>query len=537
MKHISVASTLRRFSFRQTVRGAVILGIFGGLIMGAQGIAYATAYPTEQSRAGLVALLSATPAFNFMSGEIKNAAEPASYGVYKSLPLMVIITGLWGLMTTTRLLRGNEEDGRLELLESGSSTKRKVQAQLLTGFGYSLLLAAILTFLVIAAFGADPKVGLSLGSSAYLTFAVYLPGVFFAGLGVLTSQIALTRARAVVYGLVPLIVFFVIRGVGNVATDFDWLKKLSPFGWSDLLNPVLGPQALWVAPSLVFGALFVGVGLWMAGRRDYGESLISQSDKARSHFWLLGSPLTLAIRQNIGTFIWWAIGIVFFTSFMAAVAGKVADILNDSPAAKNILSKISSGDIKLAFLGVDTVILALALLAMTIVGMAALRRDEAKGYLDNFLVRPIRRDSWLVGRLALIIGMTLAISLIATTVAWSIARNQAIDISLFTMIQGAVSLMGIVALMLGLGTFIYGLWPRVAVPVMVALVAWAYIIDILKGLFHLADWTKKTSLLSYIPANPSKTTDWPQIVWLLIIGIVLTGIGLAFFRKRDIIQE
>lgn len=533
----TVGWALAKFGFRQTLRGALIVGVIGGVLMGIQGAAYAAAFPDAASRAKLVTSLDAMPAFNFLSGEIKNAAQPDSYAIYKALPGMILVTSIWGLMVTTRLLRGNEEDGRMELIDSGRVTRRQASSWLLAGFGGSVLLAMAVMVVCLAAFGMAPTVKLSLGGSIMTTLAVFLPGIMFASVGVLTSQLALTRGKAIIYGLVPLLLCFVVRGIGNTTASYDWMKSISPFGWSDRLNPVLAPDIAWVLPPIALAVVCVGVGVWLLGRRDYGASIIRQSDEARSHTILLGSPLHLAVRQNLWTFVWWLLGVVAFTAFMAAVAGKVADLANDSSAAQNVLAHIAPGEIKIAFLGFDTMILTLILAALVIIMAAGLRRDEARGYLDNFLVRKVRRTQWLLGRLGLILVTAIIVAVIATLVMRWIASAQGIDVQLSMMLEGVISLVAIVLVVLGVGTLLFGLWPRLAVAGMVIVVGWAFVESILTDVFHLANWVGKTSLLTYVPALPTKAPDWSEVVWLFVIGLVLAACGIIAFTRRDIVAE
>lgn len=533
----SVGRTLRRFGFRQTLRGALIVGIIGGVLMGVQGAAYAAAFPDIASRAKLVASLDAMPAFNFLSGEIENAAQPDSYAIYKALPGMMLVTSIWGLMVATRLLRGDEEEGRTELLVSGATTRRYASLQLLIGFGYSLLAAMVVTAACLALFDLSPSVKLSLGDSVLTTLACFLPGIVFAAIGAFTSQLALTRGKAVLYGLAPLLICFVVRGVGNTTSEYDWMKTVSLFGWSDRLNPVLAPHIAWLIPPVVLIVIFTALAVWLVARRDYAASVVYQSEVTRSHAALLGSPLAFAIRQNIWMFIWWLVGTVVFTAFMAAVAGKVADIAGDSSAAPSVLAHIAPGEIKIAFLGFDTLILTLIMVALTIIMVAAFRRDEAHGYLDNFLVRPTRRVTWLIGRLGLIVVTSIVIALAATLVMRWVASLLAIDVQLTTMLEGIISLVAIVLVTLGVGTLLYGVWPRLAVGGMVVVVGWAFIESILKDVFHLADWVEKTSLLSYVPTLPTKSPDWPQVIWLFVIGLVLLACGIIAFMRRDIVAE
>jgi len=533
----SAVQALQKFGFKQTIRGAIIVGLLTGFMMGAQGLAYSKAFPTQASRDGLVASLKTVPGANFFSGEVADAARPDSYAIYKSIAMTTLIIGVWGLLVSTRLLRGFEENGQTEVLEVGTASSRRVSIHLLAGFAYSFVISALIAFGLIAALSSGSDVNLSLNSAMLMTAAVYLPGLFFTSLGAFTSQLALTRGRAITYGLIPLVVLYVIRGAANSVSDADWMKRFTPFGWSDLLNPVLGPKPAWIIPTVVFATIFTCLAIYAVGRRDLSSALIRQSDAARSRFLLLASPFAFALRRSSWTIVWWGVGTVFFAAFFAAVANLGSNLAEDSPAFKQVFSADAANDFKLAFLGAGTMFTAVIMLIMVTTMFSAVRREEARTYLDNLLVQPVHRTHWLLGRLTLIAGTFTAISLLIGITVWSIANSEGIAVSLTSCLQGQISLTGIMLLVLGIGVCVYGFVPRLATAAMSIVIGWAFIFDILDMLFHLSDWMKKTSILTFIPSNPSKNPDWVAFAWLVAIGVALIGVGVVRFRKRDIITE
>lgn len=538
-KSLSTNKALRRFGFRQTLRGALIIGFLAGIMMGAQGAAYAAAYPDQQSRDVFLASLENAPAFGFLAGEIANIKTPASYSIYKSIAIMTLLTSIWGLLVTTRLLRGQEEDGRMEQIVGGKTTTSSAGLQMLIGYGYSVGVAIIITWVIIALLGLDPSVGLSVGASDLLTLGVFLPGILFASVGVVTSQLAVTRGRALAYGLVPLLILFVIRGLGNSVSDWNWLKKISPFGWTDLLNPVLDAQIVWIIPTILLSILLIPLGLFFAKRRDFLSSIIPQSTIARSHLFLLGSSTQLAIRQNSGTFFWWTLGTLAYTGLLASVSKIAADALASSPSVVNIISALggTQNDLVIAFLGFGGLFTALILLVMAAVCVDGVRRDEAKGYVDNLLVQPVRRSSWLINRLLIIIIMITLISLFSGYLVWIVAANLGISLDLWIIIQNSIALIGTIVLLIGIGAALYGTFPRIASLAMFSLIIWAFVVDVLKSLFSLNDFIDKTSLLHYVSFAPTKAPDWSTFAWLISIGFVLIAIGIYSFTQRDIAAE
>ena len=539
MKTYSTNRALRRFGFRQTLRGALILGVLCGLMMGAQGAAYAAAYPDQSARDAFVTSLESVPAIGFMAGEIRDAATPASYSIYKSIALTTLITAVWGLLTTTRLLRGQEEDGRLEPILAGRTTKVRASTQILIGYGYSLTLAVVITWLAIGVLGLDPQVHLSFGNAGLLTLGVFMPAVFFASLGILTSQLALTRGRAMAYGLGLLLFFFTLRGAGNSVADWNNLKNVSPFGWTDLLNPVLDPDVWWLVPTLFFAFVAIPLALFFAWRRDLGESILPQSEHVRSHFYLLGSDFSFSIRQNIWPFVWWTIGTVAYAGLLSSIAKVAADALSSSPAVVKVIGSLGGNhdSLVIAFLGFGGVFTALILLVMSAVAIGSIRGQEAKLYLDNILVQPIHRSAWLIKRIVILLAMAFLISLITGYVIWQIASVQNISLNLGIVLQNSISLVGSTVLLVGAGIVIYGFVPRLAVIIMYVAIVWAFVSDILKALFSLGDTIDKTSLLHYATFTPDKSPDWSTFAWLVGIGIILAAIGIVAFTKRDIITE
>jgi ABC-2 type transport system permease protein len=535
----SPTRSLRRFGFRQTLRGSIILGLLCGLMMGAQGAAYAAAYPDQHSRDTFVKSLESVPAIGFMAGEIRDASSPASYSIYKSIALTTLIVAVWGLLTTTRLLRGQEEDGYLEQILAGRTTKKTATIHILIGYSYSLALAFVITWLAIAGLGLDPKVNLSVGNAGLLALGVFLPATFFATLGILVSQLALTRGRAMAYGLGILLFFFTLRGAGNSIAEWNDLKRFTPFGWTDLLNPVLSPDTIWILPTIIFAVVAIPLSLYFAARRDLGESILPQSESVRSHFYLLSSDLGYSIRQNIWPFVWWAIGTIAYAGLLASIAKVGADALSSSPAFTKVIGSLGSNynDLVIAFLGFGGMFTALILLVMSAVAIGSIRNQEAKLYLDNILVQPVHKTAWLAKRLIIILMMVIIIAISTGVVIWQIASAQGVHLELGLVLQNSVTLVGAVIVLIGLGGLLYGVLPRFATMLMYIAIVWAFLADVLKALFSLNDAIDKTSLLHYVTFAPTKAPDWSTFAWLVAIGVIASLVGIFAFAKRDIIPE
>jgi len=538
-KHVSPAKALRHFGRKQTLKGAIIIGILAGMMTVIQGAGYTVTYPDARSRAQFASSLESAPSLGVIYGESKNLVSASGYIVYRVVPFMSLIASIWGLVVVTKLLRGQEEDGRWELIASSNTSVQSATWNVLLGFAMSFGLALIISTLITTAGGILPDIAMSLVTSMLVTLAIFLPAAIFVGLGIFTSQLSMSRRRAMMYGLIPLLGFFALRALGNTISDVYWLKHVTPFGWSDLISPVINLQPIWFLPFIIATPMLVVLGIYLVGKRDLGAGILKESSSAKSHYFLLGSAGTLAIRQNILLFIGWGLAALTMSALIGAIASIAANSLIDSPAAKNVVSQLggSFNDLKVAVIGAGLVFTVMVLLIMITTCMATIRGVEAKNYLDNLLVQPIRRSSWLIIQLLITVVAFTLISVLCALATWLIANAQHIAFELGNLLLVSIALTGTVIFTLGFGTLLYGTLPRLTVIGMYVVIGWSFIIDAIGAVVKLNDLIVKSSLFHYISFSPTKTPDWSTFAELAAIGVVMAAIGIVAFTKRDIIAE
>ena len=87
---------------------------------------------------------------------------------------------------------------------------------------------------------------------------------------------------------------------------------------------------------------------------------------------------------------------------------------------------------------------------------------------------------------------------------------------------------------LGLGTFLFGVAPRLAAPALYAVVLWSFLVAVVGSSLVDADWILRTAVLSHVSPVPAAPADWSGIGWLLGLAAVGVGAGTAAFRHRDV---
>ena len=536
---------ITQFTFRRSVIGAILFGVFASIESYAQGRGIVAAFPNVAERAKIIHGLANNAALSIFYGDKSaNIISPDGYMVYRIMPILVLVGAIWMLGVTTKMLRGQEDSGRWELLLSGQSAARSATLKTLLGIAGAISVALLLIALLLAAAGHSGKFTLTLGGSFYYALALIFGAVLAVAIGALTSQLAATRRYAMLYGASVIILFFMLRSLGNTVDSLAWIKNLTPFGWIDKLRPFYHPQAVWLLPLGAFTVITIGVALWLAGRRDLGASLIADKESAKPHFKLLASQIGLDFRLSRNVLFGWLLGSVGFAALIASIDKTVAKTLTSSGATKGKIAQTFSNltgnysaQMEIAYLSAAGFLIVTLLLVMVTNYVGAVRDEEASGRLDNMIASNRSRGRWLLERLILIISAAVVISLVANFVVWTIASAQGVSVSFATLVLGGLNILGPVMLMLGLGVMIYGFKPRLSVIVMYALIAWSFTVDIIAAALKLSKTLTQTSLLHYVSLVPAVTANWRTFTILTLLGIGGICVGIIGFENRDIQAE
>ncbi len=138
-----VDRAIARRMFKQLWIAATVWAlVFGGTIA-ASALSYVNSFPDEASRQQLAARTSGDAGISILLGPASAIDTVGGYTVYKCFVFLTTIGALWGLLSATRLLRGEEDAGRWQLvLAGGTRASRATGAtQLALGAAIGLLFA------------------------------------------------------------------------------------------------------------------------------------------------------------------------------------------------------------------------------------------------------------------------------------------------------------------------------------------------------------------------------------------------------------
>ena len=522
-----------RRTARRAVRSAAVWGVLFGALVANEALSYHSGFPDTASRERFAATMGDNRGLTAVTGPARSLDTLGGFVAWRMMSLMLVAGAIWGFLTATRLMRGEEDAGRWDLLLAGRTSRRHAAGQAVWGLAcaWSVLWALTATGTVIA--GLQPSVGFSVADSLFYATAGVAGAAMFLAVGALTSQLGANRRQANALAAVVFCISWLLRMLADGQVLPGWVRWTTPLGWIENLAPLTDPQpwALLPIALLTGGAGWCAIGL--AGRRDVGQGVLTGSSVPPSRTRLLNAPGGLAVRLERWPALAWvlglgALGFVFGLVARAAAEGNFGD-----SSVGQVVNR-DGGHVSLgaAWLGYEFLYLA-AILAFAAAGqIGALRAEEYDGHLDHLIARPVSRRSWLVGRLVLGLGLVAMAGMSIGLGGWLGAGGRG-GLDALDLLQAAVNVAIPGLVVLGLGAALYGVAPRLAVPLLYGFVLWSFLVEILAGTLH-ARWLVHTSVLDLLGPVPATGLDGQAVTGLLVLAAVAALVGFAAFDRRDL---
>jgi ABC-2 type transport system permease protein len=521
-----------RIVARGALRGAVIWGAVFGLTVWTLVSQFDKEYPTAAARAMLVKTMGSNAGLQAIFGMARRINTIPGYTAYHVIGVLGIIGAVWGLLAGTRLVRGEEEAGRWELLLAGRTTLRRAAAGALAGLAAGLLVLWAVTAAVTVVVGRSPGARFPVTASLFLAVAAVAAAAMFLAVGALCSQLAATRRQAAAMAATVLGAAYLIRLIAYADMSLMWLRWASPLGWVDELQPLTGSRLLPLLPVAGTIAVLAAATVILAGRRDLGAGVLRASDTAAARTRLLTGPLGLAARLAQRGAAGWLAGLAG-GGLVLGLTAKASESVFASQSG-GVVARLGGASGGAAYLGVAFLIMSLVAALAAAGQVSATREEEAAGYLDNLLARPVARLPWLAGRLAVSAAVLAAAGVGAGLFTWIGAAATGAGLSFAGLLAAGVNVIPAGVFVLGAGTLVHGLAPRYAVAAAYAIVAWSFLVEIIGAGIGASRWLLDTSVLHHVARSPATGVRWDSAAILVAIGIAAAVAGALAFRHRDV---
>ena len=517
--------TLVRFIARLD-RVRIALWIVGlALIIGFSAVSVDQLYPTEadlieaagplEDNVAVVALQGPTYAIDTLGGNI----------VFNLGGFGYVMTGLMGMFLVGRHTRGDEEQGRTELLRAAVVGRNApVTAALVVATSALAVLGVLITLSMLS-------LDLPVTGSVSYGIAMATFGALFAAVTAVAAQVSEHNRAA--YGLTGALLgaSFVIRAVGDVSGGS--LSWLSPMGWAQGMKPYAGerwwPLLLLLAATAALAALAYA----LLTRRDLGSGLVAPRPGApRAAPWLT-RPWGLALRLQRATVIAWATGLAVTGIAYGSLGEDVADIIGDNEQMADIIAQVG-GELTDSYFASSLLMLAVIAGGFTIASALRLRSEESGGRTEPLLAAAVPRAGWMASHLAVCLGGSVAILLAAGAgmgVTYAVIVGDAGEIPRLT--GAALGFAPALWVLAGLAAALFGLVPRAGAAAW-AVLAWCAVVGFLGELLGLPQWARNLSPFEHVPQMPVEGVDWLPLALLTLVAVASTAAGLAGFRHRDL---
>lgn len=522
-----------RRAFKQVWVGAVVWALVFGGTAATSALSYVSSFPDRASRLRIAATTGKDTGMAILLGPVASIDTVGGYTVYKCYVFLTTIGAIWGLLMATRLLRGEEDAGRWQIVLAGGTRAPRATLATLAALGGAVgVVFAGATLLVLLA-GRDPEVGFGVADTVIYGLSLSIAPAVFVAVGALTSQLARSRRLATTLAIYVFGVAFVVRMVADSGPGTRWLLWFTPFGWTERMRPFTDTDVRPLALAAATLVALVVVTTSLVSRRDVGAGALATRDVVPPRPFGLRSPLGLAARIELPVLVAWCAGAAaagFAFGIVAKVAaGDVPDSIGNTLERFDVQGSFVEQFFGIAFLLVAAIV---GLLPASQVGAAA--AEEASGRLVHVLAGPAQRAWVLAGRLALGVSGIVVAGLLAGLGAWLGARSQGVDAGFASLVGAGLNVVPTALLVLGIGAVVIAVRPRAATPAVYAVVIASLIIDLFSSMVSSATWLEHLSLFHYMALAPAEGPDATAVVITLVAAAALCVSAIGLFGRRDI---
>src|SRR6202163_3506689 len=243
-------------------------GMRMGLVVVSPMASVATLLTTPQAREQLISL-AAQFAWN---ADVVAVDTIGGYATFK-IGIFIFLIAVWPLLAGSRMLRGEEDRGSLDVLLSVPRTRTRIAIEKLAAMWTALLVMGVLIGLL--AFAGGQKFGGDFGLGDALLFGLNLALLcaVIGGVALLISQFTPEHGPAAGWTAGLLLVFIVMDMIHRVVQNTEWISRFSPIYYYNLSKPLIPSYGINVGAMLLLlalGLILGGASVWLFARRDVG---------------------------------------------------------------------------------------------------------------------------------------------------------------------------------------------------------------------------------------------------------------------------
>ncbi|MDZ5710862.1 ABC transporter permease [Jeotgalibacillus sp. HH7-29] len=448
---------------------------------------------------------------------------------HQMLLFTAILAAVMTILLTAKHTRGDEEDGRSEMIGSLPAGRLAPLTAVLITMGISQLLLALSLGSSLSILGIET---VPVGDSFLYGAAIGATGLFFAGVTAFFAQLSESSRGATGFAFLVLGLSYIIRAFGDVSNEtVSWF---SPLGWTlkteVYVNNLISPLFLLVAGSL----FFAGTAFSLLFKRDLGSGMLPAKPGRKHASPFLLSPFGLALRLLRTSIIVWGVALMAIGASYGSVLGDLESFFGSNEMLSNMVDPESGLTLTEQFVSMLMAIMSMMAAVPALMFFFKLKSEENKNRMENIYARAVSRQKVFLSYLAVALIFGSLMMVIATVSLWG-ASVPVMDepMPFSTVITAGLVYLPAIWVMVGIGTLFTGYKPSITS------IAWGYLIYsflvvYLGGLLQLPEWPGKLSPFGHVPQIPGEDLSLIPLLLLTLFAAILYTAGVYSYKQRDL---
>jgi ABC-2 type transport system permease protein len=517
-----------RLAVRQLRRGAVVVA----LICGGMSALVASQYqPIGRmlDESGLRALAE-NPAVRILSGPPVALDDPGGFTVWRTGPSVSVFASVWIMLATTRITRGEEDGRRWDLLLAGRLRMADVVVRCLVALVGSATLIGVAVAAGLLAARTEPT------GAVIHAVGITCVALTFATTALLAAQVMPSRSGATGLTVAALGVGLMLRMIADGSHQLAWLGWATPFGLTARAAPYADNR---IVPLIVLGAfpiVLAGAALFAGRHRDLGDGIVAVPGSRRPRIRLLQSTGGFALRRTGWTTLGWATGIAAYFLLVGAMLASILGLFQTNPRFAELAPAARTGGHEL----VNVVAAALFSLLAVATGLYAAMRlatmvaDEKAGRWTLLFAQPISRVRLVSTEIMVTVGGVVALHCSAAVAVWSGTKITGAPLQLSDSLAGALNSVPVALLAAGGAALGVGWLPSAAGAIGALPVVGGFLVNVIMQTTNAPGWVVNLSPWTHLAAVPDTPPNWAATTIFLLIGAILTALGVYGYVQRDL---
>lgn len=268
--------------------------------------------------------------------------------------------------------------------------------------------------------------------------------------------------------------------------------------------------------------------------RDLNAGLIRERQGRRSLSPLVKGVNSFNLSLQKSQIIVWALVIAIFSAMYGATLGDLETYIESSDLMAKMLivnPDYSSTD---QFVGLLILIMSMITCLPVLLFLNRVLSEEKKGLTDAIINRPVSRSKYFGSFILIASLVAVAYQLLVALSFWGVGREfleGLPDLKVFFI--GAINYVPAIFFTMAVAVLLVGLLPKYTWLSYLYL-GYSFTVLYLGRVLDFPEILEKLTPFGILPNYPLEELDYGMVLILLALSLVLCGIGMYGYRKRDI---